>query len=573
MTVAVFTAFTCHGSATADTIGVEGAAGVALLSHPFAQNDFSSTLTINVGTKKLNFYGDATFSHTDADYAQLEESSRLNPATVHVRIGDEEDVNRRFDYRAGMVAGIAPRQALALQAGGYSYFPTTCTATYKKFVGTDISEIPAIDINNIVSKQSNHSHFNNFAGAYSLSLDSVGGRTFSARIDLYHLSGQRGVKAVLTNANDLLGKPLYTDTDRSNSGNLTASAGFKAPALGAIANFDAHFASMFSERKSTYILNDVVNESRQLERLYRGHISGEYSLGIFTFKPLLAAEYINRTDNIEGSLHEDAFHLLPDIGVEFSHRSVNYALRAARTIQRPSLARTDGLVRQENDMMTLTPNVRLHSSTTDVFSAAASLGKHTFMCSYTIAHSPFVTTYTIDTDGTASSTFINFPRSTLLQASYAFSGKITRWWELNAKANIGWQQIRASVVKSIHWQRGIHITSTFDASKFGSFEIRYNYDSRHIEGNIIHGNNSSLDADWSKSFGKLNIVVGIRDIFDKTNDLLVFQTKEYFYLLDQKPMSRRLHLGITYNFSTSFKPASRRIADISQLELFDYQRL
>ncbi|MBR5744112.1 MAG: hypothetical protein IKX94_02155, partial [Muribaculaceae bacterium] len=69
------------------------------------------------------------------------------------------------------------------------------------------------------------------------------------------------------------------------------------------------------------------------------------------------------------------------------------------------------------------------------------------------------------------------------------------------------------------------------------------------------------------------LTVGVRDLLDTEGDLEKFYADNLYYILDDKPVSRRLHLGIAFKFSTPHKTTPRHLPDVTPIANFDITRL
>ena len=560
-----------------DTIGFDCAINADAFSSLFYANDFIPSLKFNAGKKKYNFFGGFTFYHTEEDKTRHETFIDTDKANRQERRGEIDKTTRRTDYFAGVVLNPTRLQSLALQFDGYGVFPTTATGRFEKCL--EVAYAPGQEVEadgKAMQISRDHSDFTNAVAAYSIAFDSIGGRTLSARIDYNRFTGLQGDE-ILTDFNvpEWIACQGYKDLDHSKSRNYSAAAAFNAPAIGIIHGLDICCNYFFSERTSTYKLNEEVISSRQFERLYRASLGGNIPIGKFSVDARLAGEYIHRTDNIEGDITEPSFRFLPYIKASFNAGKFSAFLSAERTVIRPSLANTDGIVRRNDEMMIVASNSRLHSTVNDLFTAQAFYNHHSLSTSWLIDYSPIVTTYTAVDASTISSTKINFRRTTALTFTYAYNNDIKPWWSLDANIGVSWVRNPGSELQKILWQRFCHIDNKFNLKKWGAIDIVFNYQWHTVAGNVVTASNLSLDIDWTKSLlnDRLQLTVGVRDLLDTEGDLEKFYADNLYYIRDDKPVSRRLHLGIAFKFSTPHKTTPRHLPDVTPIANFDITRL
>lgn len=569
--VALLSAASAYGKERSDTIGFEGTLSTDYTTSVFDVNTITPSFSFKAGTPRLTFYGFTEFHHIE-DIVEKHEvfENKVNPIG-HTRDGEALNINSRTDYLIGAFFSPKPRHRLAMQFDGYSYFPKS----RKEIINTSIL-LPidgSIDGTANYTINKTHSDFYNLAATYTMALDSIGGRTLSLRADINRLSGERGVEMVAEYP--LMFETVkYSDRDKSKCRNTTIGVNFSSPRLGILRDFSSGVSGFFTNRKSTYILNQQLVSSSQSENMLQADVAASIPLGKFSVFTHLSAQFLNKYDNILGDILEPDFQFLPGISLSFDDEKWSIVASAERKLIRPSLAITDGIARRVNEIMFKTSQIRTHSDRHDNFALSAKWTEHSLTASYVIKHSPIVTDYVAVSKKDFAEVMVNFRRATDLRFQYTYDGYITRWWHLSALAAVTWQRNPGSQNKRIRWHYEFNITNSLSLGRLGTLNITGNYGSEHIEGNILYGNDCSVDLDWSKNLlsNRLTIRAGVHDIFKTDNDNFDMASSIMSYSVRVDNVTRRLWLGATFNFSAGGKPASSRLADITPIHDFDITR-
>ena len=556
----------------ADTFGISGTIAADYATTVFDVNTVTPAFTFTAGNQHFAIYGATKLYHIEDNVDKSEIIGNKVSRIDITRRGITHKINRRADYLIGAFYTPKPLHRLAVQFNGYRYYPRNI----KEQIQTTL-KLPEFGVFNGVARyktKDDHSDFYDAAAAYSVAFDSIGGRTLSFRADLNHLSGQRGVE-MLSGYVGLLKIVEFEDEDKSRCNDVTIGTDFSAPRLGPFTDFHSGITGFLTERKSTYVIDKDLATSRQKENILQADLAASLPFGKFTANAHLAAQFFNKYDNIEGDIVEPKFQFLPAFSLSYATGKLSLMASAKRTLIRPSLANTDGIVRRANEVMFTNSLVRLHSDRHDDFALTATYGPHTFLTSYTINHSPIVTDYVVVSKDDFAEVQVNFRRSTDTRFQYTFDGDITRWWHLTASATANWQRNPGAWFKRIHWAWTGNLTSHFSIGRLGALDVVADYASDYIAGNILFGSSFNLNIDWSKSLlsDRLMLRVGVHDVFNTDDDSFEMSSKELSYIVSSKSVTRRLWLGVTYNFSSGGKAAPSRLTDITPIPNFDTSRL